>query len=479
MIQELHTLLKQKKISSVELTKAFLKRIETDPTNSYITVCAEEALSAARDADQSIDQAQSSLHGIPIALKDLICTKDIETTCASKILKGYKPPYDATVATRLKAARTPMLGKLNMDEFAMGGSNENSAYGVVKNPVDLTRVPGGSSGGSAAAVKANLAVATLGSDTGGSIRLPAAFTGIVGLKPTYGLVSRFGLVAFASSLDQLGPMAHSSEDVAHLLSAIAGYDPLDSTSHPNYAPGVDYAKAMHAASQQKWRIGVPKEYFSSGIQNSVADTVKQALDALQKQGHTLVDITLPHTQYSVAVYYIVAVSEASSNLSRFDGVRFGQRVGGDLSLTEMYKKTRALFGDEVQRRILLGTFALSAGYYDAYYNKACQVRALISRDFTEAFKNVDLIVGPVTQKTAFKLSEKSGTPLEMYLNDLLTIPANLSGLPAVSVPVGRDPQNLPIGMQFIGNYFDDAKVLAAAHSIENHFYAEPKVEVLS
>jgi aspartyl-tRNA(Asn)/glutamyl-tRNA(Gln) amidotransferase subunit A len=375
---------------------------------------------------------------------------------------------------RLKDLGAVVLGKLNMDEFAMGGSNENSAFGPVKNPLNLEYVSGGSSGGSAASVKAGLAVAALGSDTGGSIRLPASYTGTVGLKPTYGLVSRYGLVAFASSLDQIGPLCLSVEDAAIMLSAISGHDPHDSTSAPN--PPKDYLNLMKNHSNQKFKIGIPKEYFVGGIQKEVLQKTNELKSTLAKAGHTLVDISLPYTEYSVAVYYVVAISEASSNLARFDGVRFGARLASNGTLFEMYKKTRSLFGEEVKRRILLGTFALSSGYYDAYYKKACQVRRLIKQDFDEAFRKVDVVLAPVSPTTAYKIGEKISDPLQMYLNDIFTIPVNLAGLPGISIPVGRDAKNLPIGVQFIGKPFAEEEILSLAYWSEQNFYKEPEVK---
>lgn len=472
MILKLHEWLKDRKVSSRELTEHYLKRIVEDKvTNSYLTICHETARKMADHADVAIKAGKvSALTGIPLGLKDVLCTEGIRTTCASHILERYVPPYDATVVKRLRDAGAVFLGKLNMDEFAMGGSNENSAYGPVRNPVNPEYVPGGSSGGSAAAVRAGLAVATLGSDTGGSIRLPAAYTGIVGLKPTYGAVSRFGLIAFASTLDQIGPMGVDAEDCAILFSSIAGHDPLDSTSAPN--PRADYLVEMRAAESRKFRIGVPREYFTAGIQNDVAQAIDRVTTAFKKAGHEVVEVSLPHTAYSVAVYYVVAVSEASSNLARFDGVKFGERRAGDRSLVEMYKQTRALFGEEVKRRIILGTFALSAGYYDAYYRKACQVRRLIKNDFDNVFKNVDLLVAPVSPASAFKLGEKISDPLQMYLNDILTIPINLAGLPGISVPAGRDAKGLPIGVQFIGRHFAESELLAAAKFVEKNVYKE-------
>ena len=480
IIGNLHEKLASKKISSVELTKIYLDRAKKDKTNSFITVCEESALKEAAEIDaKGVTKGDSPLKGVPIALKDNMTTMNAPTTCASKLLGEYKAPYDADVTRRLKNDGSIMIGKLNMDEFAMGGSNENSAFGVVRNPVNLDYVPGGSSGGSAAAAKAGLAAATLGSDTGGSIRLPASYTGLVGMKPTYGSVSRYGLVAFASSLDQIGPMTQTVDDCAIMLSSIAGRKKgeweQDSTlsSHPQ----VDYLAEIAKLKDRKYRIGVPKEYFISGMQPEVEKSTQTVIEALKKAGHTLVDISLPHTQYSVAVYYIVAVSEASSNLSRFDGVRFGNRVQS-ANLTEMYKKTIALFGSEVKRRIVLGTFALSSGYYDAYFKKACQVRRLIANDFKKAFESCDLIVGPVAPTTAFKLGEKVSDPLKMYLNDILTIPVNLAGLPAISVPAGRDSKGMPIGVQFIGKHFQDAHVLNAARFVEQNVYHEEVSHVL-
>lgn len=472
MIRKLHEKLTSGQISAVELARHYLARAKVDKTNSFITLCEDEALAQARTADATLASGKGAglLTGIPLGLKDVLCTKGVRTTCGSKILGDYKPPYDATAVARLRAAGAVFVGKLNMDEFAMGGSNENSSFGPVRNPVALDRVPGGSSGGSAAAVKAGLATAALGSDTGGSVRLPAAYTGTVGLKPTYGVISRYGLVAFASSLDQIGPMATSAEDCAVLLSTLAGHDPSDSTSAPR--PAADYVAAMKQAQGRKLRIGIPKEYFVGGLQQEVTAAIEEVKTALRNAGHELVEISLPHTEYSVAVYYIVAVSEASSNLARFDGVRFGARLAGDRSLVEMYKQTRSLFGEEVKRRIILGTFALSAGYYDAYYRKACQVRRLIKNDFDLAFGKVDVILTPVAPTTAFKLGEKTADPLQMYLNDIFTIPTSLAGLPAISVPAGRDGQGLPIGVQFIGPHFGEDRLLAAARFVEDNVYKE-------
>ncbi|MGE4233887.1 MAG: Asp-tRNA(Asn)/Glu-tRNA(Gln) amidotransferase subunit GatA [Bacteriovoracia bacterium] len=478
MISKLHEKLKSKKISSLEITQSLLKKVKSDSTNSYILVCENEAIESAKRADERIQKNGflSKLDGVPLGIKDILCTKGIETTCASKILKGYVPPYDATSIALLKKTGMVMLGKLNMDEFAMGSTNENSAYGAVKNPVNPQYVPGGSSGGSSAAVKAGLAFATLGTDTGGSIRLPASYTGIVGIKPTYGLVSRYGLVAFASSLDQIGPMANTVEDCSIVLSEIAAHDPMDSTSIPTIQK-IDYASEVKKQESRKFKIGIPKEYFvEGGLQSEVAQAVENVRKALEKAGHKVVEVSLPHTPYSVAVYYILAVSEASSNLARFDGVRFGARQASEEGLVSMYKKTRSLFGEEVKRRILLGTFALSSGYYDAYYRKACQVRRLIKNDFDSAFKDVDVILGPVSPTTAFKIGEKINDPLKMYLNDILTIPANLAGLPGISVPAGRDANGLPIGVQFIGNTLSEVDVLSCASFVEKNVYREPEVD---
>lgn len=472
MILDLQKKLKEKKISSVELTKIFLKRIHEDDTNSFITLNEEEALKTAQQADGEREKnggSSSPLFGIPIAVKDVLCTKGLRTTCGSRILENYVPPYDATVVERLKKNKMPILGKLNMDEFAMGSSNENSAFGPVRNPCNLDHVPGGSSGGSAAAVRAALAPLSLGTDTGGSVRLPAAYTGVVGLKPTYGRVSRFGLVAYASSLDQVGPMSVTVQDSAALLQAIAGHDILDATS--SQKPVADYARDAGNYKQKKFKIGLPKEYFVGGLQSEVQSMLEEVKRQLAKSGHEFIEVSLPHTDYAVAVYYIVAVSEASSNLSRFDGVRFGKRVPAN-SLVEMYERTRALFGEEVKRRILLGSFALSAGYYDAYYKKACQVRRLIQQDFQKAFEAVDVILSPVSPTTAFRLGEKNQDPLQMYLNDIFTIPVNLAGLPALSVPVGKDAQGLPIGLQWIGKPFQESQILQAGQWIEKEFYFE-------
>ena len=477
-IAEIHDAYDRKKISPVELTDRYLAAAQASQHNAFLTVCTDRAKAQAKLASDllsregKVPREKQPLFGIPLGIKDILTLDGVRTTCASKMLDNYIPPYTATALDRLEVAGAITLGKTNMDEFAMGGSNENSAYGPVKHPTHPDRVPGGSSGGSGAAVRAGLCVAALGTDTGGSIRLPASYCGIVGLKPTYGRISRFGLVAFASSLDQIGPMTHTVEDAARLLEVMAGHDPLDSTCAPT--PKGHYVQATQKAPDwSKLRIGVPKEYFVGGMEQDVEKGIQASLKWFESKGAKLVEISLPNTQYAVAVYYIVAVSEASSNLARFDGVRFGVRPpdaakaaleAGDLGA--FYKHVRANFGAEVKRRIILGTFALSSGYYDAYYKRACQVRRLIKNDFDLAFQQVDLIASPVSPTTAFKLGEKANDPLKMYLNDILTIPVNLAGLPAISVPCGEDRQKLPIGLHLIGPQFSEEKILSAAHAFE-------------
>ncbi len=466
-ILELHNLLKNKKVSSEEITKEFLKHINVNKEiNAYITICEEEAIEQAKEADKRIASGNmSELTGIPLGIKDLICTKNIKTTCGSKMLYNYTPTYNATVYEKLLQENIVTIGKNNMDEFAMGSSNETSFFGAVKNPHDNTRVPGGSSGGSAAAVASNQCAASLGSDTGGSIRQPASFCGVVGIKPTYGRVSRFGLVAFASSLDQIGPITKNVEDAAVLLKFISGYDKKDSTSVNIPVP--DYLKNLKNQCLEGLKIGVPKEYFIEGINEDVRNIIESILEEMKKNGAKIIDISLPHTDYAVAVYYIIAPAEASSNLARYDGVKFGFRAEKFEDLIDMYKKTRAEgFGNEVKRRIMLGTYALSSGYYDAYYLKASKVRNLIKQDFENAFKQVDVIVSPVTPTTAFKIGEKIDNPLEMYLNDIFTIPLNLAGNCGISIPVGKDSQNLPIGMQIMANYFEEDKLLNVAYNVE-------------
>ena len=447
--------------------RAYLDRIAAvDPSvRAYITVTPERALAAAAAADARwrAGRPLSSIDGVPIAVKDLLCTKGVRTTCGSRILEHFVPPYDATVVERLEAAGAVLLGKTNMDEFAMGSSTEHSAFFATRNPWDLARVPGGSSGGSGAAVAADLAAAALGSDTGGSIRQPAAFTGTVGLKPTYGRVSRYGLVAFASSLDQIGPFAKDVIDAALVLRVIAGRDPLDSTSADVPAP--DFVAEL-GRPIEGLRLGVPQEYFVEGMDPEVEASVREAIEVLKRLGGRAEPISLPTTDYALAAYYLIAPAEASSNLARYDGVKYGSRAAGARDVIDMSSKTRAQgFGPEVKRRIMLGTYALSAGYYEAYYGKAQKVRTLVRRDFDAAFARVDVIVAPTTPNLPFKHGEKED-PLAMYLNDVLTIPVNLAGLPGVSVRCGFSLAGLPIGLQFIGRPFDEATLLRAAHAYE-------------
>ncbi|TAK08122.1 MAG: Asp-tRNA(Asn)/Glu-tRNA(Gln) amidotransferase subunit GatA, partial [Candidatus Manganitrophaceae bacterium] len=465
---ELHEALKKKSISAKELVNAFYARIESveKGVRAYNTLTQKEALAQADRIDQAIARGETigPLAGIPIALKDNLCIEGIRTTCSSKILDNYRPPYDATVVSRLKEAGTVFLGKTNMDEFAMGSSTENSAFEKTKNPWDLSRIPGGSSGGSAAAVAASEAAAALGSDTGGSIRQPAACCGVVGLKPTYGRVSRYGLVAFASSLDQIGPLTKDVTDTATLMNVIGGYDPCDSTSADLAMPDLNRALTRDVRGV---RLGVPKEYFIEGMDPEVEGSVQQAIQTLQKLGAVVKEISLPHTEYAVAVYYLLATAEASSNLARYDGVRYGYRTPEARDLLEMYMKSRAEgFGPEVKRRIMLGTYALSAGYYDAYYKKAQQVRTLIKRDFDEAFKSVDVIVTPTAPTPAFRFGEKTADPLQMYLSDIFTISVNLAGIPAISLPCGFSKGGLPIGLQILGRAFDEEGILRVAYSYE-------------
>jgi aspartyl-tRNA(Asn)/glutamyl-tRNA(Gln) amidotransferase subunit A len=465
-IKALREILRKKEISSVELTGFYLDRIKRYDGEllSYIKVTEDEAMDMAKQADAKIAKGEDGrLLGIPLGMKDILCTKGMETTCASHILKNFVPPYDATVIKKLKKEGFVLLGKLNMDEFAMGSSTENSSFQITKNPWDATRIPGGSSGGSTSATAAGLSAASLGTDTGGSIRQPAGLCGVVGLKPTYGRVSRYGLIAFASSLDQIGPVTRSVADCAAMMNIIAGYDPMDSTSIPEPVP--DYETYL-GRDIKGMKIGIPKEYFMEGIEGDVRTAVENAVSFFVRNGATVVDISLPHTEYAVAVYYIVCTAEASSNLARYDGVKYGLRVDGK-DIIDMYKKTRLKgFGKEVVRRIILGTYVLSSGYYDAYYRKAGQVRTLIRRDFDEAFKACDIIVTPVSPTTAFKIGEKTEDPLTMYLSDIFTIPVNLAGLPAMSVPCGFDNAGLPIGLQIIGKPLDETGIMQAAYVLE-------------
>ncbi len=453
--------------TSVELTRVCLERIKAtdDQLNAFITLCEDEALVAAAAADERLAAGDAQpFTGIPLAVKDIFNTLDVRTTCASKILDNYISPYDATTVAKLKEQGAVIVGKLNMDEFAMGSSNENSAAGSVRNPWNLNCVPGGSSGGSAATVAARQVLASLGTDTGGSIRQPAALCGVVGLKPTYGRVSRYGVVSYASSLDQVGPFATNVEDCAMLLGAIAGYDPADSTSVDTPVP--DYSATLKDGVKGK-KIGLPKEYFIEGLDPQVKQAIDKAIDAYKELGAEIVEVELPHTSYAVACYYLLATAEASSNLARYDGVRYGVRKDNGEGLIQMYQQSRAAgFGTEVKRRIMLGTYALSSGYYDAYYLKAQKVRTLIRQDFLKAFEQVDLLLTPVAPTPAFKLGEKTDDPLQMYLCDIFTIPVNLAGTCAMSLPCGLSEEGLPIGVQLIGKPFEEAELLQAAYAYE-------------
>jgi aspartyl-tRNA(Asn)/glutamyl-tRNA(Gln) amidotransferase subunit A len=458
----------ERKTSALALAETYYARIERDDPKigAYLLLARERGLEKAAEIDRRIANGESlpPLAGVPVAIKDVMVTKGVRTTAGSKILGNYVPPYDCTAAARLEAAGAVVLGKLNCDEFAMGSSNENSAFKPVHNPRDLSRVPGGSSGGSAAAVAAGMAVATLGSDTGGSIRQPASFCGVVGLKPTYGRVSRYGLIAFASSLDHIGPLTTTVKDAAIMLRTIAGRDPMDSTSADLPVP--DYVAELDQPIQGL-RIGIAKEYFGEGLDAETRKAIESAIARLAGMGCEIVNVSLPHTKYAIPAYYLVATAEASSNLARFDGVRYGFRIKGARSLSDMYRRSRDEgFGAEVKRRIMLGTYALSAGYYDAYYLKAQRVRTLLTRDFEEAFAKVDVILGPTSPTPAFKLGEKVDDPLAMYLADIYTVTANLAGIPGISIPVGRSAEGLPIGMQIFGKHFDEATVLRAAYAYE-------------
>jgi len=463
-ITELSAALAAKKVSSVELSRAFLERIgQLNPKlNAFITVDEERSLAQARRADERRARGDAMpLTGIPLAFKDIYCTKGLRTTCGSRMLEDFISPYDAHVVEQFDLAGAVLLGKCNMDEFAMGSSNENSYFGPVRNPWARNRVPGGSSGGSAAAVAARMAPAATGTDTGGSTRQPAAFSGICGLRPTYGLVSRYGLVAFASSLDQAGPLARSAADLALLLNVMAGFDARDSTSLER--PREDYTRGLNAKIEGL-RIGLPREYFAEGVEPGVRKAVDAAVSWFTSQGAIRVDLELPLTKLAVPVYYVIAPAEASSNLSRFDGVRYGHRAKEYTDLLDMYCRTRAEgFGAEVKRRILVGTYVLSHGYYDAYYLQAQKVRRLIAREFSQAFERCDLILGPTAPTTAFEIGAKTEDPVQMYLGDIFTIPAPLAGLPALSVPCGFDAAGLPVGLQLMGKYFSEGLLLGAAH----------------
>ena len=472
---ELHEMLVGKEISSKELTEAVLVRMDEteDRIHAYITETRDIALRQAAAADERIARGEqiSYFEGIPGIIKDNICTKGVKTTCASKMLENFVPPYDATVMKRLETVRPVILGKANMDEFAMGGSTENSAFYPTCNPWNVECVPGGSSGGSAAAVAAGSAIWALGSDTGGSIRQPASFCGVVGMKPTYGRVSRYGLVAFASSLDQIGPVTRDVTDCAHLLQVIAGYDEQDSTSSASEVP--DFTKSL-VQDIKGLKIGIPKEFFVKGMDAEVEQAVRQAIDKLQALGAEIQEISLPHTEYAISVYYLIAPAEAATNLERYDGVSYGARVDG-ADVVEMMTKTRSeKFGEEVKRRILIGNYALSAGYYDAYYLKALKVRRLIKEDYDKAFEKVDVIVTPTAPTPAYRIGAMTNDPLKMYLQDIYTVPLNLAGLPGISVPCGYSREKLPIGLQIIGKPLDEATVLRTAYTYEQsqEFYKD-------
>jgi len=466
-LKELSARLAAKACSSVELAQDFINKINVlnKDLGCYVTVDAERTVAQAQAADARRAAGDAGvLTGVPLAHKDIFCAKGWRTTCGSKMLANFVAPYDAHVVERCNAAGMVTLGKTNMDEFAMGSSNETSFFGPVRNPWDRERVPGGSSGGSAAAVAARLAPAATGTDTGGSIRQPAALTGICGLKPTYGLVSRYGMIAFASSLDQAGPMARTAEDLGLLLNVMAGHDTRDSTSLER--PAEDYNRDL-AKPLKGLRVGLPKEFFAAGMTADVQKTIEAAIAEYRKLGATVVDISLPNMGLSVPVYYVLAPAEASSNLSRFDGVRYGHRAAEYTDLLDMYKRSRGEgFGAEVKRRILIGTYVLSHGYYDAYYIRAQKLRRLIAQDFAAAFKQCDVIMGPTSPTTAFKLGEKSSDPVQMYLSDIYTIAVNLAGLPGMSIPCGFDGSGLPVGLQIIGNYFDEARMLNVAHQYQ-------------
>ena len=472
--------LNSKKISAKESVELVLNRVNStdDKINALLSIRPEQALEQAEEIDalRAKGEHLGALAGLPIAVKDLLCEKDIECTCASKILKGYFPPYDATVIEKLKKAGAIIVGRLNMDEFAMGSSTENSAFKQTRNPWDTERIPGGSSGGSAASVAARQFPLTIGTDTGGSIRQPAALCGVTGLKPTYGRVSRYGLVAYASSLDQIGPLTLNTEDAALAMNVIAGHDAKDSTSADISVP--DYTSVL-SEKIAGMKIGVPKEYFKEGIDAEVSAAVKTALDKLQNLGAEIIEISLPHTDYAIATYYIVATAEASSNLARYDGIHYGKRAAGAKTLADVYKKSRREgFGNEVIRRIILGTYVLSSGYYDAYYLKALKVRTLIKQDFDKAFEKVDALITPTSPTTAFKIGEKTSDPLQMYLSDIFTVSINLAGIPGISIPCGFSKNNLPIGMQILAKPFGEETLIkvANAYQRETDFHKQkPKI----
>jgi aspartyl-tRNA(Asn)/glutamyl-tRNA(Gln) amidotransferase subunit A len=468
-IDAARTAVQERTRSAVALAQSLYDKIESDDPKigAFLTLSKERAMAKAAEMDALAAKGEKlpPLGGVPVGIKDVMVTKGIRTTAGSKILGNYVPPYDCTAVSRLEAAGAVVLGKLNCDEFAMGSSNENSAWKPVHNPRDLTRVPGGSSGGSAAAVAADMAVAALGSDTGGSIRQPASFCGVVGMVPTYGRVSRYGLIAFASSLDHIGPLAKTVKDAAIVLRTIAGRDPMDSTSAD--VPVPDYVAELEKPVRGL-KIGVAKEYLGEGLDGEVRKAIEAAIQKLARQGCEIVEVSLPHTKYAIPTYYIVATAEASSNLARFDGVRYGYRAKDARTLSEMYRRSRDQgFGAEVKRRIMLGTYALSAGYYDAYYLKAQKVRTLLTQDFDQAFAKVDCIVAPVSPTAAFKLGEKVDDPLAMYLADIYTVTADLAGIPGISVPCGETKEKLPIGLQILGRHFDESTIFRVAHASEN------------
>lgn len=476
----LHDMLVNKEITSLELTQAVLARIDEveGDVQAYLTITREEALAQAKTVDEKIAKGEeiAFLEGIPGAIKDNICTKGIKTTCASKILQKFVPPYDATVMQKLEAQNPVVLGKTNLDEFAMGGSTENSAYHPTCNPWNTDCVPGGSSGGSAAAVAAGTAIWALGSDTGGSIRQPASFCGVVGMKPTYGRVSRYGLVAYASSLDQIGPITKDVTDCAHILNIIAGRDEMDSTSLDVQVP--DFTKAL-VQDVKGLKIGLPKEYFVKGMDPEVEAAVKNGVKELEKLGAEVVEISLPNTDYAISTYYLIAPAEAATNLARYDGVSYGERAEDAADLVEMMTKTRTQYlGEEVKRRIMIGNYALSAGYYDAYYLKALKVRRLVKEDYDKAFKDVDVIICPAAPSVAYKIGEKISNPLEMYLQDACTVPLNLAGLPGISVPCGYNKDKMPIGMQIIGKALDEETILRVAYTYEqSQSYHEDRAQL--
>ncbi|MCX5845996.1 MAG: Asp-tRNA(Asn)/Glu-tRNA(Gln) amidotransferase subunit GatA [Deltaproteobacteria bacterium] len=474
-IHELQKLIMSGEVTSSDIVTSVFKRIDAveKGVHAYITLMKEYSFEESLKADKDIKAGKiKPLTGIPVALKDIVCTKGFLTTCGSPILHNYIPPYDATVVEKLKDSGAVFTGKTNMDEFAMGSSTETSYFGITRNPWDLDRIPGGSSGGSAAAVAADLCIASIGSDTGGSIRQPAALCGVVGIKPTYGRVSRYGLIAFASSLDQIGPFTKDVEDCAIMMNALAGYDPRESTSVPMDVP--DYREFL-SRGIEGWRVGIPQEYFIEGIDPEVEESVRKAITVIEGLGAKCIEMSLPHTEYCLAVYYIIAPAEASSNLARYDGVKYGFRSQESRDLLDMYKKTRSAgFGAEVKRRIMIGTYALSSGYYDAYYKKASQVRSLIKRDFEEAFKQCDVILTPTSPTPAFKIGEKTEDPLQMYLSDIFTISANLAGIPGISVPCGFTREGLPIGVQFLAGHFEEGKLIQISSAFEKHATLEKR-----